>query len=88
MYMLDSDQEPSYNLSKNLLLLKLIEDVVDDSTPLLNCDSSAKITYISEAVWSLVIILRIRFVDFKIDSKAILKLVINQFKVLKGERGT
>ena len=38
MYMLDSDQEPSYNLSKNLLLLprimKLIEDMVDDSTPL------------------------------------------------------
>ena len=36
--MLDSDQEPSYNLSKNLLLLprilKLIEDMVDDSTPL------------------------------------------------------
>ena len=40
MYMLDSDQEPSYNLTKNLLLLsrilKLIEDMVDDSTPLLN----------------------------------------------------
>ena len=39
MYMLDSDQEPSYNLSKNLLLLprilKLIEDMVDDSTPLM-----------------------------------------------------
>ena len=38
MYMLDSDQEQSYNLSKNLLLLprilKLIEDMVDDSTPL------------------------------------------------------
>ena len=38
MYMLYSDQELSYNLSKNLLLLprilKLIEDVVDDSTPL------------------------------------------------------
>ena len=37
--MLDSDQEPSYNLSKNLLLLprilKLIKDMVDDSTPLL-----------------------------------------------------
>jgi len=32
------DQEPSYNLSKSLLLLsrilKLIEDMVDDSTPL------------------------------------------------------
>ena len=39
MYMLDSYQEPSYNLSKNLLLLprilKLIIDMVDDSTPLL-----------------------------------------------------
>ena len=39
MYMLDSDQEPSYNLLKNLLLLprilKLIEDMVDDSTPLM-----------------------------------------------------
>ena len=39
IYMLDSDQEPSYNLSKNLLLLprilKLTEDMVDDSTPLL-----------------------------------------------------
>jgi len=39
MYMLDTDQESSYNLSKNLLLLprilKLIEDMVDDSTPLL-----------------------------------------------------
>ena len=39
MYMLDSDQEPSYYLSKNLLLLprilKLIEDMVDDSTPLM-----------------------------------------------------
>ena len=38
MYMLD--QEPSYNLSKNLLLLprilKLIEDMVDDSTPLID----------------------------------------------------
>ena len=38
MYMLDSDQE-SYNLSKNLLLLprilKLIKDMVNDSTPLL-----------------------------------------------------
>ena len=37
MYMLDSDKEPSYNLSKNLCLLprilKLIEDMVDDSTP-------------------------------------------------------
>ena len=36
--MLDSDQESSYNLSKNLLLLprilKLIKDMVDDSTPL------------------------------------------------------
>ena len=35
--MLDSDQEPSYDLSKNLLLLKrilkLIENMVDDSTP-------------------------------------------------------
>ena len=40
MNMLDSNQEPSYNLSKNLLLLsrilKLIEDMVDDSTPLNN----------------------------------------------------
>ena len=38
--MLDSDQEPSYNLSKNQLLLprilKLIKDMVDDSTPLIN----------------------------------------------------
>ena len=38
--MLDSDQEPSYNLSKNLLLLprilKLMKDMVDDSTPLNN----------------------------------------------------
>ena len=38
MYMLDSDQEQSYNLLKNLLLLprilKLIEDIVDDLTPL------------------------------------------------------
>ena len=37
--MLDSDQEPSYNLSKNLLLLprilKLMKDMVDDSTPLI-----------------------------------------------------
>ena len=37
--MLDSDQEPSYNVSKNLLLLprilKLIKDRVDDSTPLI-----------------------------------------------------
>jgi len=37
--MLDSDQEPSYNLSKNLSLLprilKLIKDMVDDSTPLI-----------------------------------------------------
>ena len=37
--MLDSDQEPSYNLSKNLLLLprilKLMKDMVNDSTPLL-----------------------------------------------------
>ena len=38
MYMLDSDQEPSYSFSKTLLLLprilKLIEGMVDDSTPL------------------------------------------------------
>ena len=38
MFMLDSDQEPSYNLSKNLLILprilKLIVDMVNDSTPL------------------------------------------------------
>ena len=38
MYVLDSDQEPSYNLPKNLLLLpmilKLLEDMVDESTPL------------------------------------------------------
>ena len=38
--MLDSDQDPSYNLSKNLLLLprilKLIKDMVDDSTPLVS----------------------------------------------------
>ena len=37
MYMLDSDQEPSYNLSKILLLLprilKLMEDMANDSTP-------------------------------------------------------
>ena len=37
MYMLDSDQEPSYHLLKNLLLLprilKMVEDMVDDSTP-------------------------------------------------------
>ena len=36
--MLDSDQEPSYNLSKNLLLqpriLKLMKDMVNDCTPL------------------------------------------------------
>ena len=36
MNVLDSDQESSYNLSKNLLLLprilKYIEDMVDDST--------------------------------------------------------
>ena len=36
MYMLDSDQEPSYNLSKNLVLLSrilmLIEGMVDEST--------------------------------------------------------
>ena len=38
IYMLDSGQEPSYNLSKNLLLLprilKLMKDMVDDSTAL------------------------------------------------------
>ena len=37
-YMLDSTLEPSYNLSKNLLLLswilKLIVDMLNDSTPL------------------------------------------------------
>ena len=37
MYIFESDQEPSYDLSKNLLLLprilKLIKDMVDDSTP-------------------------------------------------------
>ena len=36
---LDANQEPSYNLLTNLLLLprilKMIEDMVDDSTPLL-----------------------------------------------------
>ena len=39
IYMLDSGQEPSYNVSKNLLLLprilKLMKDMVDDSTPLI-----------------------------------------------------
>ena len=38
--MLDSDQESPFNLSKNVLLLprmlKLIEDMVDDSAPILN----------------------------------------------------
>ena len=41
-YMLDSDLQPSYILSKNLLLLpwilKLIEDMVNDSTLLNNFD--------------------------------------------------
>ena len=36
--MFDSDKEPSYNLSKNLLLLprilKLMKDMLNDSTPL------------------------------------------------------
>ena len=45
-YMLDSALEPSYYLSKNLLflpwILKLIVDMVNDSTPLF---SSAKIVY-------------------------------------------
>ena len=40
--MLDSDQEPSYNLSKNQLshprLLKLIKDMVNDLTPLIRGD--------------------------------------------------
>jgi len=39
-HMLDSALEPLYNLSKNLLLLpwilKLMVDMVNDSTPLLN----------------------------------------------------
>ena len=39
-YMLDSDLEPSYNLTTNLLILpwilKLIVDMVNDSTPLMN----------------------------------------------------
>ena len=42
LYMLDSDQESSNNLSKNLLLLsrilKLMEDMVDDSTTLFIVD--------------------------------------------------
>ena len=42
--MFDSDQEPSYNLSKNLVLLprilKLTEDMVDDSTPLVSAPFS------------------------------------------------
>ena len=46
MYMLDSDQEPSYDLSKNLLLLqrilKLIVDMVDDSTPLVTSNLISK----------------------------------------------
>ena len=50
MYMLDSDQEPSYNLSKNLLLLprilKLIEDMVDDSTPLIRVPDPDKLVFI------------------------------------------
>ena len=47
--MLDSDQEPSHNLSKNLLLLPrilmLIEDIVDDSTPLLNTHTSNNLIF-------------------------------------------
>jgi len=47
--MLDSDQEPSYNLSKNLLLLprilKLMKDMVDDSTPLYNTKSLYESSY-------------------------------------------
>ena len=43
MHMLDSDQEPQYNLSKNLLLqpriLKLMKDMVEDSTPCLSSGS-------------------------------------------------
>ena len=50
--MLDSDQEPSYNLLKNLLLLprmlKLIEDMVDDSTPLLYISMSTFLLLVSD----------------------------------------
>ena len=44
--MLDSGKEPSYNLSKNLLLLprimKLMKHMVDDSTPLLIGEKDAE----------------------------------------------
>ena len=45
-YMLDSALKPSYNLSKNLLLLpwtlKLIVDMINDSTPLLKMKVDVK----------------------------------------------
>jgi len=48
--MLDSDQEPSYNLSKNLLLLprilKLMKDMVDDSTPLVTVCGIVQFTFL------------------------------------------
>ena len=46
MYMLESDQEPSSNLMKNLLLLlrilKMIVDMVDDSTPLISVGNTSQ----------------------------------------------
>ena len=44
--MLESDQEPSSNLMKNLLLLlrilKMIVDMVDDSTPLISVGNTSQ----------------------------------------------
>ena len=48
-YMLDSDLEPSYNLLKNLVLLpwilKLIGDMINDSTPLLMLHFGTELRY-------------------------------------------
>ena len=54
MYMLDSDLEPSYNFSKYLLLLprilKLIEDMADDSTPLIRSFAALMKIYICKYI--------------------------------------
>ena len=56
--MLDSDQEPSYNLSKNFLflprILKLIEDMVDDSTPLIMTPLQKNSIYLDDCFFALI----------------------------------
>ena len=79
-YILDSALEPSYNLSKNLLLLpwilKLMVDMVNDSTPLKRAlKKKYLITALNRSIWT------------KENHKYKKKVIVNMKKELKKSKG-